>query len=924
MTEMSEPDEYLRLTHQSFRSGNRSHPVIAINPDKSSFFHAMISYRVKTDASFVTNMHSAMNLIASQREDLRMLDDFPWPKEFNRSESTGSSGVRIFLDKFCLRDGAQWEGSSQSSGGFVGAILKSLLFVPVFSAQDTFHGSVGQMARIWNPLWDAGLSSRRDGRGFKVTSCNTQARSHFLEHDVITAVDGEQVSSIDALWKSIAQKKDSDSLCIEIEREISDKMFAEIQKMEIQEFGGGLNARRSSFQDASRFFQNPSLPEDDASFTIDIDSSNKLFFEELGLLQGDQVFLLSSVHGRVTAHNSAAFVTAVVQIVNMVSDSANPSCKILFKRSIPRPDYQDNVLLELILARELRLNFDPKNSALQPCAALFPIFRSEDVWRVSSYLSSKASTKTNEKVRSILQLNAIEPSVELKRNTLSPAEVFEYFSKFQGMKASAYGDEDNQIQASSDKVLGIIQDRAKSVSISFVKAHEGNTPQSIELRHWLQSVNLSYYARVLAHNNVSSLHALSQLDTNLKIISKVAAEGAISSGRTHVSEYHELLSAVKLAKKSKLSQPLEDQFASFVDHDASFMTASFSSRACDIMFAKPTVQVIFFSFGVVLFAYLLFVNMVDFVAGDLVRIAANLAGLVACLSLITVALSYRFLEIKFARKSMNVVCFFMIACRIPSLILATMDPCFKDIQCLIPQRVMSTIWIWSCAIALCFFQSYLLEVMILFGVFVFFSYAVMGEYAFYLPSTFGLYCLFFGLLFIAVFVTFKVMRKKAFKKSAEIGNEHSENMNKVWSKVIDDSSSGEALASLCPNFEQFKTTFSLLIKDIPNKDQIDIDSVIRVWETSTTSVLVKQEYTNIKRLFEEAEFCNEAFQVCRSLLCVRLHATLNLCTSLLAFFCLSDLDLVLACWRFQPRGFQRQAPFQKILCFDGAIVLSVF
>jgi hypothetical protein len=804
-----------------------------------------------------------MNLIASQREDLRMLDDFPWPKEFNRSESTGSSGVRIFLDKFCLRDGAQWEGNSQSSGGFVGAILKSLLFVPVFSAQDTFHGSVGQMARIWNPLWDAGLSSRKGGRGFKVTS---PTRSHFLEHDVIMAVDGAQFSSTDALWESIAQNKESDSLCIEVEREISDKMFVEIQKMEIQEFGGGLDAKRSSFSDASRseeIFRKPHLHEGDASFTIDIDSSNKIFFEELGLVQGDRVLLLSSVHGRVAAHNSAAFVTAVVQIAYKFSHSANPSCKILFQRSISRPDYQDNVLLELILARELRLNFDPKNSALQPCSALFPIFRSEYVGKVSSYLSCKASTKTNEKVRSILQLNAIEPSVELKRNTISPFEVFEYFKNFQGVKASLYGDDDNQIQACSERMLGIIQERAKSVSSSFVKAHEGNTPQSIELRHWLQSVNLSYYARVLAHNNISSLHALSQLDTNLKIMSKVAAEGAISSGRTHVSEYHELLSAVKLAKKNKLSQPLEDRFASFVDHDASFMTASFSSRACDIMFAKPTVQVIFFFFGVVLLAYLLYVDMEDFRSGDPIRIAATLAGLVACLSLTTVALAYRFLEIKYARKSMYVVFFFMIACRVPSLVFAPMDPCFKDIQCLIPQRVMSTLWIWGCAIACVFFQSYLLQTLCFFGVFVFLSYAVMGEYAFYLPSIFGLYSLFFGLFLLGVFLAFKVMRKHAFKKSAEIGNQHSEDMNEVWSTVISSSSSGGTLAALCPDSEQFKTTFSSLMKDIPNKDQIDVDSLIRVWETATTSVLVKQEYTNIKRLFEEAEFCNEAFQVCR-------------------------------------------------------------
>ena len=816
----------LGKTDQS--SGDRSQPVIAVNPDKGSFFHAMMSYRVATDATFVTNMHNAMNLIASQREDLRMLDDFPWPKEFNRAESTGSSGVRIFLDKFCLRDGAQWEGSSQSSGGFVGAILKSLLFVPVFSVRETFLGSVGQMARIWNPLWDAELTSRV-GRGFKVTS---KTSSHFLEHDVITAVDGAQVSSIDALWKSIAQKKENDSLCIEVEREISDKMFVEIQEMAAQGFGGGVHLNSSPFPyalNSQEHLQSATSYDSDASFAIDIDASNKLFFEELGLLQGDQVFLLSSVHGRVTAHNSAAFVTAVVQIANRHTQSANPSCKIRFKRSISRPDYQDNVLLELILARELHSKLDFESPVLQPCAALFPIFRSEDVWKVSSFLSRKASTKTNEKVRSILQLNAIEPSVELKGNTLSPFEVFEYFAKFQGMKAWMHGEEDNQIQACSEKVLAIIQDRAKSVSSSFVKAHEGNTPQSIELRHWLQSVNLSYYARVLAHNNISSLHALSQLDENLKIMSKVAAEGAISSGRTLVSEYHELLSAVKLAKQSELSKPLEDRFASFVDHDASFMTASFSSRACDIMFAKPTVQVIFFFFGVVVLAYLIYVDMDDFRSGDSIRIASDLAAIVANICLIAVSLSYRFLEIKYARKSMYFVSFFMIACRVPNLVFIPIDPCFKDIQCLIPQRIMSTLWLWTCAICLTFAQRYVLEALFLVGVFLFFSYAFIGEYAVYAVyngSNFGTHSLIFGLFLFATYLTFMVMRKNAFKKSADIGNEHSTDMNDAWSEILRESSSGEKLAALCPNSDQkFEESFKDLL-DIPDEDRIDVDSLI--------------------------------------------------------------------------------------------------
>jgi hypothetical protein len=105
-------------------------------------------------------------------------------------------------------------------------------------------------------------------------------------------------------------------------------MFVEIQEMAAQGFGGGMHMNSSPYPDALRseeIFQKPSLHEGDAYVALDIDASNKIFFEELGLLQGDQVVLLSSVHGRVIAHNAAAFVRAVVQITNKVSHSANPS-----------------------------------------------------------------------------------------------------------------------------------------------------------------------------------------------------------------------------------------------------------------------------------------------------------------------------------------------------------------------------------------------------------------------------------------------------------------------------------------------------------------------------------------------------------------------------------------------------------------------
>jgi len=904
-------------------SGAKERPLglrlVAINPDKGSFFHAMISYRVNTDATFVTNMHNAMNLVASQREDLRSLDDFPWPKNFNRAETTGASGVRIFLDKFCLRDGAQWEGSSQSSGGFVGALLKSLLFVPVFSVfKDTFKGSLGQMARIWNPLWDACLTPRV-GRGFKIMFVTAEKSMHFRQHDAIITMDGKSMTStIDALWRTIADSVE-DKLCFEVEREFSDATLVNIHEMSATGFGGGLPSKPSSFADATLSEDIDSARQSAVAFTIKIDPSNKSFFDELGLSDGDEVVQLLCGNERITAHSSVEFAAALVRIAEKNASAKSP-CRIRFKRAVVRSDNQDNVLLELILARELHMKCSPDSSTLQPCIALYPIFRSDDVWNVP--LSRKASATTNEKARSILQSNGIEPSSELKENTLSPHDVFQYFTSFQGIKAWQHGDEDNQIQACYEKVLLIIQDQSKHMESSFVRAHEGNTSQSIELRHWLQLINLSYYARVLAHNNVSSLHALSQLDGNLEILSKVATQGAIASGRTLVSEYNELLSAVQLAKKSELSRPLEERFASFVDREASFMTAAFSTRACDIMFAKSLTQIGFFIAGVLFLAAVIYFDLPDFESRDEIKVSSDLAAIVANCALITVALSYRFLPIKYARKSMYVVALFMFASRVPVFVLAKKDPCFSDAQCWIPQRAMSTIWIWSCAVFGAFHQRYLMQSLILGGVFVFFSFGVMGEYSIFTGSTsrtVGAGCLLISLFLFALYYVFLSMRRGAHKKSEEISHEHTKVMDEVWTSIKDATHWGPYLSALSPpnipplaheSYGLFKECVRDSL-DVSNEDQIQ--SLMRVWETPTNRVLVNQEYTDIKRLFEEAEYCNGAFQVSRVALLTHVYSlTLRV----------SDLDFFMAFGRSQSRRIQPKAPSQGLLHFHGTPVFS--
>ncbi len=893
--------------------------VVAVNPDKGSFFHAMISYRVKPDAPFVTNMHNAMNLVASHREGLRLLDDFPWPKEFNRAATTGASGVRIFLDKFCLRDGAQWEGSSQSSGGFVGALLKSMLFVPVFSVSNDFYGSLGQMARLGNPLWDAKLAAHSSGRGFKIQA---EISKYFRQNDVIIAIEGKPVTTILMdLWKTIADNV-NEKHCFEVEREFSGETF---DKLSTEGFGNGLSSKPLSFADDSDSVFSGRKSE--VAFTVKIDPSNKIFFEELGLIDDDAVFQLSCGNQCITAHNSEEFATALVHIALVHKankdnvSSAQSSCRIRFKRAVAIPDDTDNVLLELILARELHMKYSPEDPTLQPCQALFPIFLSDDVfWKVQ--LSRKASSTANAKARSILEKNGIEPSSELQGNKLSPRDVWEYFGKFQGIKAFSHGDEDNQIQACSEKVLLIIQEQSKNMKSSFVKAHEGNTTQSVELRHWLQLINLSYYARVLAHNNVSSLHALSQLDGNLEILSKISAQGAIASGRTEVSEYNELLSAVQLAKKSELSRPLEDRFAAFVDHDASFMTAAFSSRAGDIMLTKPLTQILLFIAGSLLLAAVIYNDIPDFESRDDILISSDLAAITANLALITLALSYRFLPIKYARKSKYVVALFMFVSRIPVFVLAKKDPCFSDFQCWIPQRLISTIWIWSCAFFVAFYQQHVVAGLFGGGILVFFSLGVMGEYSIFTGNTFiGAFCLIISLACVALYFMFLMMRRRAHKKSAEIASEHKNEMDAVWKDIKDRdiTGSGECLTGLSPPLnhesDQLFKEFQQRVHDSLDVQEDQIQSLVQVWETSQKRVLVKQEYTDIKRLFQEAEYCNDAFQVhlVSRFICKFLIACL------LTFF-VADLGFFMALGRSQSRGIQPKAPAQGLPHIYGAAV----
>ncbi len=120
------------------------------------FFHVMISYRVSTEAPLARKMFDRLLLNSFKRIPEVGLSQ--WPDGFS-NEKFRPGHANVFLDQVCLKTGESWKHSDEG-GGFVGALLKSLIFVPLLSwkvetdkSQDVsnalqmkaFTGSVGEM-----------------------------------------------------------------------------------------------------------------------------------------------------------------------------------------------------------------------------------------------------------------------------------------------------------------------------------------------------------------------------------------------------------------------------------------------------------------------------------------------------------------------------------------------------------------------------------------------------------------------------------------------------------------------------------------------------------------------------------------------------------------------------------------------------------
>ena len=109
----------------------------ALNP-RESMFHIFISYRVASDKVWVSKFYGNIRRKCQTREKEEMGIPFAketsFPQNFKSNDLADEKLLNVFWDAVTLADAKDWTGDgTRNGGGFIGAIVQSLVFVPVLS-----------------------------------------------------------------------------------------------------------------------------------------------------------------------------------------------------------------------------------------------------------------------------------------------------------------------------------------------------------------------------------------------------------------------------------------------------------------------------------------------------------------------------------------------------------------------------------------------------------------------------------------------------------------------------------------------------------------------------------------------------------------------------------------------------------------------
>jgi hypothetical protein len=135
-----------------------------------------------------------------------------------------------------------------------------------------------------------------------------------------------------------------------------------------------------------------------------------------------------------------------------------------------------------------------------------------------------------------------------------------------------------------------------------------NFPQSNELVKFLSDASMSRYAPILARHSIRSVQSFSTLDAATGCLASVAKEAAKGSNLSPEVESKLLLDSVAIAKNAPLAQSIKARFDKYIDRDASFLTAVFSSSGLDMVYSKSLGKCSSLAIG--LFCFAVFYNLV--------------------------------------------------------------------------------------------------------------------------------------------------------------------------------------------------------------------------------------------------------------------------------------------------------------------------
>jgi hypothetical protein len=319
--------------HDTTRARQASHFAIpSINP-RGEFFHVFISYRVADDEELVKSLYSKLQL-DSKNHAIPLLEYSKFPSQFHKDAShTADAAAHVFVSARCLLDGERWDWDPKTKGGFVGALMSSCVFVPVFS-----------------------LCVDDLKPGHDACKCGNIARMAGLR-------DPKQPSVEIDTWISLmpATQTSSAYLCFETDSHSNRHMFLD----------GGV-------------VQFDSSPECDLPPFI---------------TKGKQYFLVNAKDGP-RAHRK--FQRFWVSELKGGPPLALQACSSKFKTRTIASDWVDNVLLELLLAKEMHEQTkqaeEHYGACLRRCMTILPVVLC-DVGELRTFINTFLSDKPSQSER---------------------------------------------------------------------------------------------------------------------------------------------------------------------------------------------------------------------------------------------------------------------------------------------------------------------------------------------------------------------------------------------------------------------------------------------------------------------------------------------------------------------------------------------